>query len=570
MDKFRIRRDDDGKTRLEVALRDHDLLNSVLLNKSTAFTAAERQQFGLEGLLPSQYNSMEQQARRITAHIRQQAQPLKQYVELAALQDRNEHLFFRVLCDHLEEFMPIVYTPTVGLATREFSNVFRRGRGIWITPEFEGRIADVLRAAAPYPDVRMIVVTDNESILGIGDQGAGGMAISVGKLALYTAGGGIHPAQTLPVSIDVGTDNQTLLDDELYLGWPHPRLRGVAYERLIEEFVNAVREVFPAALVQWEDFRKDNALRILERYRSDLLSFNDDIQGTGAVALAALLSAIRVSGRPLERQRILILGAGAAGLGIARQLRAACSDRGLSADEITRTIAVLDSRGLLADDRAIGDAYKRELAWPAAIAAEFGLADPDARGLQAVVDAWRPNVLIGTSGQHGAFGESVIRSVAAHSSHPVILPFSNPTDHSEAVPADVIAWTDGQALIATGSPFDDVSYKGKTIRVGQGNNVFIFPGVGIGALLAQASEVTDGMFTAAAEALAEAVTEEELAAGLLFPTIGRLREVSRLVGAAVMRRAAEDGVAQALSDEAILTRIEEAMWQPDYLEYIPV
>ena len=507
---------------------------------------------------------MDVQAKRIYASLKNKHSDLEKYIGLASLQDRNEHLFYRVLKDHLEEFMPIVYTPTVGAATQNFSHVFRRSRGIWITPASRGHIKDVLCSAVGNREIRLIVATDNESILGIGDQGAGGMAISIGKLALYVAGGGIDPISTLPVSLDVGTNNKALLQDELYLGWRKPRLTGSEYDDLLEEFVSAVESVCPGALIQWEDFRKDNALTILDRYRQRVLSFNDDIQGTGAVAVAGLMSATRLSGIPLRENRIVIHGAGAAGLGIARQMRSALRDEGLDDREIVQRIAVLDSRGLLTRDRRVADAYKCELAWPSDVAKQFSLIDPAVRDLAGVVRCFRPTALIGTSGQAGAFSEDIIRQMAGHTERPAIFPFSNPTDRSEATPADLYAWTDGNALVATGSPFQPVFYNGSYRSVGQGNNVFIFPGLGLGALLCQATEVTDGMISAASRALADSVTDDELRSGLLFPSIERLSTVSKAVAARVMKRAIAEGVAGIPTETDPAVLIDASLWSPHY------
>jgi len=552
---------------IPVKLRGNDLVNSPMLNKSSAFTKAERAALGLEGILPTQVNSIEEQARRVYPRIHRIQQPLDKYVALAALQDRNEQLFHRVLWEHLEEFMPIVYTPTVGLATSNFSKVFERGRGLWITPDMKGRIHDVINNAVNQRYVALIVATDNEAILGIGDQGAGGMAISIGKLALYSACAGIHPASVLPISLDVGTDNQSLLDDPMYLGWRELRLRGPEYDELVEEFVEAVAEHYPGAVVQWEDFSKDNALTILDRFRSRVPSFNDDIQGTGAVALAGIYSACRVRGDKLIDQRIVIYGAGAAGLGISRQIRAGLQQEGLSEADARLRVAVLDSRGLLVDDRDIADAYKRDLALPAAFAADCGLPDPEKRDLAAVVKGFKPTVLIGASGQAGAFSEAIIRNMAEYSERPVILPFSNPTTISEAIPEDVIRWTDGRSLVATGSPFDAVEFNGNVIEVGQGNNVFIFPGIGLGALLCEATVITDTMISASAHALADTVTDEELQRGLLFPSIHRLREVAAKVAAAVIRQAAAETGGSAAVDD-VEARVKAAMWEPRYANYV--
>jgi malic enzyme len=385
-------------------------------------------------MLPHAVLTIDQQARRSYRNLTQYTDPLQRYVYLASLQDRNETLYFHLLSKHLEELLPIVYTPTVGLATKRYSQVFQRGRGIWITPGMQGAIGPALRRWAGERDIKLIVATDNESILGIGDQGAGGMAISIGKLALYTAGAGIDPSMVLPVSLDVGTENEELLQDPNYLGWPQPRLRGDAYFELLDEFVAAVKEVFPGALVQWEDFRKDNALHVLDRYAGSLPSFNDDIQGTGSMALASILSAERIHGRQLGEERILIHGAGAAGLGIARQIRAALCSEGFNEGQARERIAVLDSRGLLVDGSQIRDVYKRELAWPPASAERMQLMQGSQ--LADVVDRFQPTVMIGTSGQAGAFSESIVRSLKVD--RPVIMPLSNPTDQSEAIPSDVL------------------------------------------------------------------------------------------------------------------------------------
>ncbi len=550
-----------------VHIRGHELIREPLLNKGSGFTAVEREQFGLEGLMPPGQLTIEQQAERVYRNLVQYTDPLQKFVYLASLQDRNEHLYFRLLCDYLEELLPIVYTPTVGLATQRYSHVFQRGRGIWITPAMRGRIADALKAWARDRQIKLIVATDNESILGIGDQGAGGMAISIGKLSLYTAGAGIDPANVLPISLDVGTENEKLLDDPLYLGWPERRLRGTDYIELMDEFVTAVAEQFPGAMIQWEDFRKDNALAVLDRYAGRVPSFNDDIQGTGAVALAGILSAERLHGRALADERILILGAGAAGLGITRQIRAALRDQGISDQDARHRIAALDRRGLIIDDGQITDAYKQELAWDPEFARELNL--HAVKDLAAVVEQFRPTVLIGTSGQGGAFSEAIVRAVAEYCDRPVIMPLSNPTANAEATPADLIKWTNGRALISTGSPFADVSHEGRTIKVGQGNNAFIFPGVGLAVLLAGATSVPDALFFAAASALAREVTAEELESGLLYPPISRLREVSGAVALEVMRTAGSADLCAERDEHTLNTLLEEGRWHARYVDYQP-
>jgi malic enzyme len=500
---------------------------------------------------------MEQQARRAYGNIARKSDALERFIGLAALQDRNEHLFYRVLADHIEEFLPIVYTPTVGLACQQYSRIFRRARGLWITPEQKGHMAEVL-THTPYEDVRLIVVTDNERILGLGDQGAGGMGIPVGKVALYVAAAGIHPAQTLPISLDVGTDNEELLQDDLYIGWRHPRLRGDAYDAVVDELVRAVKLRFPKALLQWEDFKQWNAVRLLERYRHELPSFNDDIQGTAAVAVAGVTTAARAARRPLRDERVVIVGAGAAGVGIARLLRTTLAREGLAGEALRAAIALVDAKGLIAGD---DDENRRDLAWTAELAA--------ARGVRAgsplleAVRALRPTVLVGVTGVAGLFGEEVVRAMAEGVERPAIFPLSNPTSSSEARPIDLMAWTSGRALVATGSPFDPVAVGDRHVRIGQSNNAFIFPGVGLGALVSEAREVTDSMFGAAADALAEQVSAEDLAAGSLFPRVSEIRRITARVAEAVVRQASADGVARNRAEDPA-EAVAAAMWDPVY------
>ena len=545
----------------DVRHRGSHLLSEPMYNKGTAFSREERAALGLEGLLPAAVNTMEQQAARVLENLARKGEPLETYIGLASLQDRNEQLFYRVLCDHLEQFLPIVYTPTVGRACQEFSHIFRRARGLWITPEHRGRI-DAVLGNAPFPDVRLIVVTDNERILGLGDQGAGGMGIPIGKCTLYSAAAGIHPAQTLPVSLDVGTDNRALLEDDLYLGWRRPRLRGQAYSEIVEEFVTAVRRRFPRALLQWEDFKKQNAFDLLDRYRHVLPSFNDDIQGTGACVLAGLRAAGRLTRRPLAHERVLILGAGAAGIGIARVLRDAFQRAGLTGAELTRALAIVEITGLLVRDGQPLDVFQRPFAWPPELAGAMGVKSSD--DLEAIVRALRPTALVGVCGQGGAFTKSVVQAVTEGVERPLILPLSNPTNQCEATPADVMDWSAGRALIATGSPFPPVTYAGRTLRVGQSNNAFVFPGIGLGALVAEAREVTDGMCLAAAESLAALVSDTDLAAGSVYPPIAELRRVAGRIAEAVVRAARQEGVGRPLEDAAIPGAVAAARWEPRY------
>jgi malate dehydrogenase (oxaloacetate-decarboxylating) len=569
METFALRYGSRGTVPSEVPYRGTRLLRHPMYTKGTAFNPQERKDFGLEGLLPNAVSTMEQQERRIYANISRKPDPLEKFIGLAALQDRNEHLFYRLLIDHVEEFLPIVYTPTVGRACQEFSHIFRRARGLWITPAHRGRIHEVL-GNAPFDDVRLIVVTDNERILGLGDQGAGGMGIPIGKLALYTAAAGIHPSQTLPISLDVGTDNESLLKDELYLGWRLPRLRGPEYDSLVEEFVQAVKKRFPKALLQWEDFKKVNAFRLLDRYRKVIACFNDDIQGTAAVATAGIMAGCRATGIPFKDQRVVILGAGAAGVGIARLLRDTFRHAGLEGENLTRAIANLDSHGLVVDDQEISDVHKRDFAWPAALAAKMGLEKGSPRDLLAVVRAVKPTVLIGTSAEPGTFTEAIVREMAKHVERPVIFPMSNPTSKSEAKPVDIVAWTNGRALIATGSPFDPVPHQGRMITIGQGNNVFIFPGVGLGALVAEAKEVTDGMFAVAAQRLADEVKASDLASGSLFPSVHEIRRISARIAEAVVAEARNSGVGRQIPDAEIPKAVAAMIWDPAYLPMVPV
>jgi malate dehydrogenase (oxaloacetate-decarboxylating) len=563
---------------LEVSFEGAELLERPLLNKDTAFDEEERTVFNLRGLLPSRVATIEEQVSLELEHIRCKDDDLERFIGLAALQDRNETLFYRVLLENLEEFLPVVYTPTVGRACQTFSHIMRRPRGLWITPADKDRIPDLLRNARPSPgshgskveDVRLIVATDNERILGLGDQGAGGMGIPVGKLSLYTAGAGIYPAHTLPVSLDVGTDNEDLLADSLYLGHRQPRLRGADYDDFLEAFVSGVLEVFPKAVLQWEDFKQHNAIKILDRYRHRITSFNDDIQGTGAVVLSGVLAALRLLGRPLAEQRFLFLGSGAAGIGIARTVRAAMAAEGVDGATIRRAIAMLDTRGLVFDSRDQLDNDKREFALGPAELAAHGFVEckpTDRFDLEAVVSRMKPTVLIGTSGTAGAFSEAAIREMAAHVERPVIFPLSNPTAKTEAVPADILAWTGGRALVATGSPFESVTEAGSAHAIGQANNVFIFPGMGLGAIVAEAREITDEMFLLASRTLAGLVSPERLNAGALYPAVSDLREVSRQIAAKVVCQCRDCGVGRLYRDEEILDAIDSAMWFPSYLPY---
>ncbi|MEX1335046.1 MAG: NAD-dependent malic enzyme [Candidatus Limnocylindrales bacterium] len=553
----------------EIDLRGFKLLGARLFTKDLAFREEERDAFGLRGMLPDRVQTIEEQVQLEWEHVSRKEDALEKYIGLAALQDRNATLFYRLLADHLEELLPVVYTPTVGQACQQFSHILRRTRGIWITPDDIDRIPRLLRNS-PYADVRLIVVTDNERILGLGDQGAGGMGIPVGKLALYSAGGGLHPSLTLPVSLDVGTDNKSLLKDPLYMGYRARRMRGTAYRELIEAFVHGVEEVWPGCIIQWEDFKGPNALRILERFRNHVPSFNDDIQGTASVTVAGLYAAARRLGRPLTDLRFVLAGAGAAGIGIARLLRRTLTAEGLTDAQIDPRLTLLDSRGVVHAGRHDLDEFKQEVAISAERVGELELAlegDDHAR-LCEIIKAVKPDVLIGTTGQPGSFDRCVVTEMAEATAEPVIFALSNPSSRVEATPSDILAWSEGRALVATGSPFAPVSWKGASRPIGQANNVFVFPGVGLGAIVAEASRITEEMFLVAARALADQVSEERLAAGALYPPVESLNEISREVGLAVAREAVASGVAGVDPDTDLEAVLDEAMWWPAYVPYI--
>ena len=548
-------------------LKGPEILGQPLLNKDAAFSERERDELDLRGLLPWRVATIAEQVTLELEHLRRKPDDMEKYIGLSALQDRNETLFYRLLLDHLEELAPIVYTPTVGEACRRFSHVLRRPRGLWITPDDIDCIPHLLRNAGK-PGVRLIVATDNERILGLGDQGAGGMGIPVGKLALYTAGAGIEPHLTLPVSLDCGTDNADLLADPLYLGYPKSRLRGAPYDAFIDAFVAAVRDVFPHAVLQWEDFKQHNAIRLLDRYRTVLPSFNDDIQGTAAVVVAGIIAALRRRGEPVSGQRLVFLGAGAAGLGIARLAAQVMRAAGTPEADISAALVMLDSRGLIFDGRDHIDDDKRPFALSAAAMARYGLTPGGGHDLAEVVRHVAPTILIGTSGTPGSFSREAIGAMAARTDLPVVFPLSNPTSKSEATPADVLAWTGGRALVATGSPFDPVDFGGTRYLIGQANNALVFPGIGLGVIAARASRVTDGMLAAAAHAVAD-LTDPTTTGAALLPPVAALRETSVAVGAAVARAAWQDGVARTFLEGDLAKQVRALMWQPAYRPIIP-
>jgi malate dehydrogenase (oxaloacetate-decarboxylating) len=537
------------------------LLDNPLLNKGSAFSEDERREFGLLGLLPLHSSTVEEQLARTYENYRCKETDLERYVFLTALQDRNETLFYRLLLEHISEMMPILYTPTVGEGCRQYSHVFRRPRGLYISYPNRDEIA-VLLDSAPAEGVEVIVVTDGERILGLGDLGVGGMGIPIGKLSLYSLCAGIHPAATLPIMLDVGTDNRELLDDPLYLGWRHARVRGQEYDDFIEAFVKAVMEKFPRVLLQWEDFSKHNAARLLERYRDRLCTFNDDIQGTGAVTVAGLLAAMKLLDSKLGEQRIVILGAGSSAVGICDQIIAAMLQEGYSELDGRQKLWLVDSKGLVHTGRTNLEDSKRKYAQPTERMASI---DPESCKFFEVVRNVKPTILIGTSGQGGAFSEDIVREMAKHVERPVIFPLSNPTSKSEATPSELVQWTDGRALIATGSPFPPVSYKGRLIKVGQCNNVFIFPGVGLGVIASGADRVTDAMFSAAARVLSEfspALNDTDLP---LYPPLESVCEISRKVAVAVGVEAQQAGLTKPISLDELERNVRDKMWRPHYV-----
>ncbi|RIH83109.1 putative NAD-dependent malic enzyme 2 [Calidithermus terrae] len=566
---YDVKRDERGQRYLEPYINGFSLLGLPLLNKESAFTREERRLLGLEGLLPPHVSTLEEQKERHYRRYRLQASDLEKHIFLRTLQDRNEVLFYALLADHMSEMLPILYTPTVGEAVKEFSAIYRFPRG-FTASTFDIDHVEQTLANVPLEEVRLIVATDSSAILGIGDQGFGGLAIAIGKLSLYTAAGGVGPDKTLPVGLDVGTDRQDLISDPLYLGAKHRRLTGEAYLQFLDKFVEAVRKRYPKALIQWEDFSKDTAFAVLERYRKVLPSFNDDIQGTGAVTLAGVLSACRVKGELLGDQRIIVYGAGAGGIGVAWALKQGLMREGLSEEEALSRLFVLDSQGLLVEGRRM-EPYKQAFAQKAA-ALEGWNYTGNVPNLIEVIQNARATVLLGLSGQPASFTEPIVKAMLANTPRPAIFPLSNPTSSSEALPEDLVRWTHGTAMVAAGSPFAPVEYEGRTYPVGQGNNAFVFPGLGFGAVLAQAEEVTDAMVLEAAYALYDYTSTHH--PDRVYPPVGELREVSKFVAARVIRRAIQEGVARSeklkrLDFTGLKDFVEDRFWKPQYLPFKP-
>jgi malate dehydrogenase (oxaloacetate-decarboxylating) len=555
--------DQTGVPIVEVPLTGPALLATPVFNKGSAFTEAERRDFGLLGLLPPHVGTMDEQLDRRYQEYQKLTTDLERHLYLRALQDRNETLFYRLVLDHLPEMMPMIYTPVVGAACQLFSHIYRQPRGLFISIADQNRI-DAILANRLYPDVDVIVVTDGERVLGLGDQGVGGMGIPVGKLALYTLCGGIHPARTLPIFLDVGTDNPDLLHDPLYLGLRHERVRGERFAAFIEAFVQAVQREMPGVLLQWEDFAQGNARPLLDRYRDRLCTFNDDIQGTAAVTLGALLAAVRSIRGRLADQRLVVVGAGSAGTGISDAVVRALVGEGLSEAEARARFWLVDRHGLLHTGMAHLEPFQQRYAQPADRLAGWQC---DAAGdipLAEVVRRVRPTVLVGVTGQPGTFTEEVVRAMAAQMDRPIIFPLSNPTSRSEAVPVDLVAWTSGRALIATGSPFADVVYQGRTIPVSQCNNSYIFPGMGLGVIAAGARRVTDDMFLTAARALSDCSPARSSPAAALLPPLADIRRVSKQIALAVASEAIRQDLARPIAPAELERLVAARQWEPRY------
>src|ERR1700719_1005544 len=543
--------------------RGMDLLNRQLLNKGTAFTEEERGQFGLDGLLPPHFESLEEQVVRAYEAYKRKDDDLERHIYLRALQDTNEVLFYRLLLDHIEEMTPMVYTPVVALACQQFSHIYRRPRGLFISYPMRDSVPALLRNR-PNPDVDVIVVTDGERILGIGDQGAGGMGIPIGKLSLYTLVGGIRPERTLPIVLDVGTNNAERLNDPEYLGWRHERITGQPYFDFVDQFVQAVKQEIPGACLQWEDFATPHARPILQRYRDELLTFNDDIQGTAAVALGAILGAVKVTGRSLKDQQIVMFGSGSAGIGVADGLREAMKGEGLSEQEARKHFWIVNRKGLLHSGRKDLTAEQSVYAQPEDRVSGYPRASDGHIGLAEVVGSIDATILIGLSTVGGAFTEAIVREMARKAKRPIIFPLSNPTSKSEATADDLIRWTDGRALVATGSPSAPVSYGGRTIPIAQCNNVYIFPAMGLGVVASGARRVTDAMMLAAAGALAVNSPALKDSSASLLPPSTDIRRVAAQIAVAVGMQAQRDGVAPSLTEEELSQRVATTQWSPAY------
>lgn len=551
---------------LETKLTDFDLISNPLLNKGTAFSEKEREEFLLHGLLPPHIATLEEQRERAYKAFQSRGSPLEKYINLRSLQDSNETLFYNLLAHHIEELMPIVYTPVVGEGCIQFSHIYRRPRGLFISYPNRHRIDQIL-ANPRFDEASVIVVSDGERILGLGDQGAGGMGIPIGKLCLYTACAGIHPKKTLPILLDVGTDSEESLNDPLYIGWRNKRIRGKEYDAFVDAFVQAVKKRFPHILLQWEDFAQINAGPILDRYREALCTFNDDIQGTAAVAVGALLAAIQVTKGDLKEQRIVVVGAGSAGCGISRLIKHAMVEQGLSEEEAQKRFFLIDRPGLLLEDMQDLLSFQKEFTQSKDAISSWELEKSGRATLKEVVKNVHPTLLIGVSGQPSIFTEEIVREMAKHVERPIIFPLSNPTSRSEATPSDLMKWTNEKAVIGTGSPFDEIQRNGKPFRVDQTNNAYIFPGMGLGITAVKANKVTESMFMIAAKTLAECSPAKSDPNANLLPPLNEIREVSFAIAMAVAKEALSLGLAEKIEEKELENLIKQNVWHPDYLPY---
>ncbi|GHG07788.1 malate dehydrogenase [Deinococcus piscis] len=567
---YDIKRDENGQRYVAVHVTGFPLLQIPLLNKSTGFSREERRALNIEGLVPPHTSTMQEQKTRTYNSYLKQTSDFGRHEFLRALQDRNEVLFYALLLDHLEEMLPILYTPTVGEAVKNFSDIYRYPRGLAVSTDDIEHVDEVLDNV-PLNDVRMIVATDSSAILGIGDQGFGGMAISIGKLSLYVAGGGLGLDKTLPVELDVGTDREDLLADPLYLGQHHRRLTGRQYDEFLDRFVEAVAERYPQAIIQWEDFSRGTAFHVLERYRRVIPSFNDDIQGTGAMAVAGLIRAAQIKGERLSDQVFVVVGNGAGGIGVAGMIRQGLLREGLSEEQVRERLFVVARTGLMVEGLGYEvDAFQQAFIQPRSAVESWTLAGEQPTLLETVQNA-RATAILGLTGAAGLFGEELVAAMQAHTKRPIIFPLSNPTSHIEAHPADLLRWTDGWAIIATGSPFQPIEYGGREYRIGQGNNAFIFPGLGFGAVMSRAREITDSMVMEAAQTLAD-WTAQHAGPDAVFPAVSQLRTVSEEVAVRVARQAITEGVSaerriRNLSDEALAEFIRAHQWTPEYLPF---
>jgi len=554
-----------NKHSLYIPYAGYTLLELPLLNKGSAFTQEERSNFNLHGLLPHIIETIEEQSQRSYQQFCAFNDDINKHIYLRNIQDTNETLFYHLIENHLEEMMPVIYTPTVGEACQRFSDIYRRHRGIFISYPDRDFIEDILQNVNKN-NVKVIVITDGERILGLGDQGIGGMGIPIGKLSLYTACGGISPAYTLPITIDVGTNNQQLLNDPIYMGWSQPRISGDEYYDFVDDVITAIKRRWPKALIQFEDFAQKNAMPLLEKYRDKICCFNDDIQGTAAVSVGSLLAASKAAGKQLKDQVVTFLGAGSAGCGIAEQIILQMVAEGLTDAEARARVFMVDRFGLITENQPNLLDFQRKLAQKAEVVEQWANID-EVISLLDVVQNAKPTVLIGVSGQPGLFTEQIIKTLAQHCERPIVMPLSNPTSRVEAVPADIVQWTEGRALIATGSPFAPVNYQGKLYHIAQCNNSYIFPGIGLGVVASGATRITENMLMASSRALADCSPLLQDPQADLLPSLGEIQSVSKVIAFDVAKAAIQDGVAVMINDELLKQKIEESFWHPEYRRY---